>query len=109
MIMHEYACYGTGNTNHSPCQIKWFHNKWDDKSHHVGDKQVITLLDGYATLLECSFGIMYMSILGKPMDQDLDEYPHVLLTSSHELDPSVLNYVHPNTHGYPSWAPDPSA
>ena len=27
----------------------------------------------------------------------------------HEWDPSVLDYSHPNTHGYPSWAPDPSA
>ena len=52
---------------------------------------------------------MYMSILGKPTDQDLDQYSHVLLTSPHEWDPSVLDYGHPNTHGYPSWAPDPSA
>ena len=50
-----------------------------------------------------------MSILGKPTDQDLDQYPHVLLTSSNEWDPSVLDYAHPNTYGYPSWAPDPSA
>ena len=52
---------------------------------------------------------MYMSILGKPTDQDLDQYPHVLLTSPHECDPSVLDYSHPNTHGHCSWAPDPSA
>ena len=41
--------------------------------------------------------------------QDLDQYPHVLLLSPHEWDPSVLNYSYPSTHGYPSWAPDPSA
>ena len=35
-------------------------------------------------------------------------YPHVLLTSPHEWDPSVLDYSHPNTCGYPSWTPDPS-
>ena len=34
---------------------------------------------------------------------------HVLLTSPHEWDPSVLDDSHPNTHGYPSWAPDLSA
>ena len=43
-----------------------------------------------------------------PQIQDMDQYPHVLLTSPHEWDPSVLDYSHPNTHGYPSWAPDPS-
>ena len=51
---------------------------------------------------------MYMSILGKSIDQALDHYPHVLLTSPHEWDPSVLDYAHPNTNGYPSWPPDPS-
>ena len=40
---------------------------------------------------------MYMSILGKPTDQDLDQYHHVLLTSPHEWDPSVLDYCHPNS------------
>ena len=52
---------------------------------------------------------MYISILGKPTYQDLDQYPHVLFTSPHVWDPSVFNSSHPNTHGYPSWAPDPSA
>ena len=50
-----------------------------------------------------------MSILGKPTDQDLDEYPHVLLTSPHKWDPSALDYSHPSTRGYTSWAPEPSA
>ena len=36
MLMHEYAYYGRGNTIHSPCQIEWFNNLCDDKSHHVG-------------------------------------------------------------------------
>ena len=40
---------------------------------------------------------MYMSILGTPTDQDLDQYHHVLLSSLHEWDPSVLGYAHP-TH-----------
>ena len=46
MLMHEYAYCGRGNTIHSPCQIEWFNNTCDDKSHHVGGKQVITFLDG---------------------------------------------------------------
>ena len=32
----------------------------------------------------------------------------MLLTRSHEWDPSVLDFAHPQIHGYPSWAPDPS-
>ena len=40
---------------------------------------------------------MYMSILGKPTDQDLDQYPHVLLTSPHEWDP-LYWIIHTPTH-----------
>ena len=51
---------------------------------------------------------MYMNILGKPTDADLDQLPHVLLKGPHEWDPSVLDYMHPATHGVPIWAPDPT-
>ena len=51
---------------------------------------------------------MYMSLLGKPTDADLNTYPHVLLTGPHEWDPSVLDYTHPTTSGDPTCAPDPS-
>ena len=80
LIMQEYAYYGRGNTIHSPGQIEWFQNTCDDKSFHVGGKQVITVLDGYATPLQCRTGLMYMSLLGKPTDADLNTYPNVLLT-----------------------------
>ena len=75
LIMHEYAYYGRGNTIHSPGQIEWFQNTCDDKSFHVGGKQVINFLDGYSTPLQCRTGLMYMSLLGKPTDADLNTYP----------------------------------
>ena len=108
LIMHEYAYYGRGNTIHSPGQIEWFQNTCDDKSFHVGGKQVINFLDGYSTPLQCRTGLMYMSLLGQPTDADLNTYLHVLLTGPHEWDPSVLDYTHPTTSGDPTWAPDPS-
>ena len=108
LIMHEYAYYGRGNTIHSPGQIEWFQNTCDDKSFHVGGKQVINFLEGYSTPLQCRTGLMYMSLVGKPIDADLNTYPHVLFTGPHEWDPSVLDYTHPTTSGDPTWAPDPS-
>ena len=108
LIMHEYAYYGRGTTIHSPGQIEWFQNTCDDKSFHVGGKQVITFLDGYSTHLQCRTGLMYMNLLGKPTDVDMNTYPHVLLTGLHEWSPSVLDYTHPTTSGDPTWAPDPS-
>ena len=91
LIMHEHAYYGRGNTIHSPGQIEWFQNTCDDKSFHVGGKQVINFLDGYSTSLQCRTGLLYTSLLGKPTDADLNTYPHVLLTGPHEWDPSVLD------------------
>ena len=51
---------------------------------------------------------MYLSILGKPTDKDLERYPAVHLTGPHEGDPSVLDYTHPSGDGEPPWSNDPS-
>ena len=98
LILHEYAYYGGGNTIHSSGQIEWFKNTCDDKSFHVGGKQVTTFLDGYATPLQCRTGLMYMNLLGKPTDADLAKFPHVLLTGPHEWYPSALDYTDPLCH-----------
>ena len=80
LIMHEYAYYCRGNTIHSHGEIEWFQETCDDKSFHVGGKQVITFLDRYATPLQSRTGLMYMTLLHKPRDADLNTFPHVLLT-----------------------------
>ena len=50
---------------------------------------------------------MYLSILCKPTDKDLERYPAVHLTGPHEWDPSVLDYTHPSGDGEPPWSNDP--
>ena len=50
---------------------------------------------------------MYLSILGKPTDEELVKYPSVHLTSIHEWDPSVLDFNYPEGDGEPVWACDP--
>ena len=50
---------------------------------------------------------MYLSIVGKPTDKDLEWYPAVHLTGPHEWDPSVLDYTHPSGDGEPPWFNDP--
>ena len=88
-----------GYTIYSQCQIEWFNNTCDGKSQACWRKTSHHILDGYATPLQCRLGLMYMHILGKPTDQDLDQYPDVLLTSPSEWDP---DYSHPNTCGSPT-------
>ena len=108
LIMNEYACYGKGHTIHSSGQIEWFKNSVDDRSVQVGGKQRICTNDGYAMPLTCRGGLMYLSILGKPTDTDLERYPAVHLTGPHEWDPSVLDYTHPSGDGEPPWSNDPN-
>ena len=99
LIMNEYACYGKGQTTHSSGQIEQFKNSVDDRSVQVGRKQRICTIDGYARPLTCRGGLMYLSILGKPTDKDLERYPDVHLTGPHEWDPSAWDYTHPSGDG----------
>ena len=80
LIMNEYACYGKGHTIHSSGQIEWFKNSVDDRSVQVGGNQGICTIDGYAMPLTCRGGLMYLCILGKPTDKDLERYLAVHLT-----------------------------
>ena len=99
LIMNEYAYCGKGHTIHSSGQIEWHKNKVDDKSVKVGGSQCITTLDGYSFPLKCTGSLMYLSILGKPTDEELVKYPSVHLTSVHEWDPSVLDFSYPGGNG----------
>ena len=107
LITNEYACYGKGHTIHSSGQIEWFKNSVDDRSVQVGGKQRICTMHGYAMPLTCRGGLMYLSILGKPTDTDLERYPAVHLTGPYEMDPSVLDHIHPSGDGEPPWSNDP--
>ena len=106
LIMNEYACYGKGHTINSSGQIEWFKNSVDDRSVQVGGKQRICTIDGYSMPFTCKGGLMYLFIVGKPTDRDLERYPAVHLTGSHEWDPSVLDYTHPSGDGEPPWSND---
>ena len=58
--------------------------------------------------LVCKSALMYLELVGIPTDKDLQTYPSVHLTSPHEWDPSVLDYVHQENNGEPDWANDPT-
>ena len=105
--MNEYACYGKGHTTHSSGQIEWFKNSVDDTSVQVGGKQRICTIDGYVMPLVYRGGLMYLSLIGKSTETDLERYPAVHLTGPHEWDPSVLDYTQPSGDGEPPWSNDP--
>ena len=78
------------------------------KPQLIGGKQRICTIDGYAMPLACRGDLMYLSLLGKPSDEDLERYPAVYLTGLHEWDPSVLDFTHPSGDGEPPWSNDPN-
>ena len=82
-------------------------NSVDDRSVQVGGKQRICTIDGYAMPLVGRGGLMYLSIIFKPPNADLEIYPAVHLTGPHEWDPSVLDYIVPSGDGEPPWSNDP--
>ena len=89
-------------------QIEWFKNSVDDRFVLVGGKQRIYTIDGYAIPLVCRVGLMYLSHLGNPADEDLERYPAVYITGPHEWDPSVFAFTHPSGDGEPPWSNDPT-
>ena len=106
-IFNEYAYLGKGSSIHSSGQLEWFKTLVDEKSIKVGGTQLITTLDGYSVPLLIRDGLAYATSLGKPIDQDMDTYPHVFFTSPDEWDPSVLDHDPPHLDGLdPSQASD---
>ena len=108
LIINEYAYYGQGHSIHSSGQIEWYTNTVDDKSVQVGGQQRIVTIDGYSMPLVCKGGLMYLQLQGIPTEQDLQNYPSVHPTCSHEWNPSILDYEHPENNGEPDWTIDPN-
>ena len=51
---------------------------------------------------------MYLSLLGKPSDMNLERYQAVHLPGPHESDPSVLDFCYPSGDGEPPWSNNPT-
>ena len=83
--MNEYANYGKGNTIHSSGQTEWNKNQVNDRCVKEGGSQCITTLDGYSFPLKCRGGLIDLSTMGKPTDEEQLKYPSVHLTSIHGL------------------------
>ena len=101
-IFNEYAYLGKGSSIHSSGQLEWFKTNVDEKSIKVGGTQLITTLDGYSVPLLIKDGLAYATSLGRPTDQDMDTYPHVVFTSPDEWDPAVLDHDPPHLDGLDS-------
>ena len=98
-IFNEYAQLGKGSSIHSSGQLEWLQTNVDETSVKVGGTQLINTLDGYSVPLLIKDDLAYATSLGRSTDQDMDTYPHVLITSPDEWDPSVLDHDPPPLDG----------
>ena len=90
-ILHQFAYLGKGSTIISSAQIEAYKNRCDDRSLKVGGTQRITTLDGYVIPLCIRNGLPYMA-MHPPTDDELESFPHVVLTSDVHWDPSLLDH-----------------
>ena len=89
-IINEYAYLWKGSSIHSSGQLEWLQTNVDETSVKVGGTQLINTLDGYSVPLLIKDGLAYATSLGRFTDQDMDTYPHVLITSPDEWDHSQV-------------------
>ena len=90
-ILNQYAYVGRGRSIHSSGQLEWYKNEVNDRSIKVGGKQHITTLDGYIHPINIVSGLPYVTM--RPYtDDEWDTLPHVIWTSDHDWDPSILDY-----------------
>ena len=89
-ISNEYAYLWKGSSIHSSGQLEWLQTHVHETSVKVGGTQLINTLDGYSVPLLTKDGLAYATSLGRSTDQDMDTYPHVLITSPDEWDHSQV-------------------
>ena len=102
-IFNEYAYLWKGSSIHSSGQLEWLQTHVHETSVKVGGTQLINTLDGYSVPLLIKDGLAYATSIGRSTDQDMDTYPHVLITSPDEWDPSQVPdqlFGHPMLDAY---------
>ena len=84
LIMNKYACYVKDTPSIPLDRLSGSKTQlMTDLSKLVG-KQRICTIDGNKMPLVCRGGFMYLSLLGKTLDEDFQRYPAVHLTGPHE-------------------------
>jgi hypothetical protein len=90
LIVHQYAYLGQGKTFHSSGQLESFKNQVDDRSRKIGGTQRICTPDRYFIPLKIIQGLPHF-FLRPPTDKEMEELPHVVLTSDCDWEPSSLD------------------
>ena len=98
-IFRQYAYTGRGRSIHSCSQIEHYKNQVDDRSMKAGGRQCIRTNDGYIIPINIIRGLPY--IQQRPnTDKEFEDLPHVIMTSSEEWDPKVMDFKLSDTEAW---------
>jgi hypothetical protein len=92
IVMHQYAYHGKGRTIHSAGQLEHYKNMVDDRSMKCGGRQCITTNGGFILPLDIINGLPHLR-MAPNTNKEFDELPHIVLTSSAEWDPTVIDHT----------------
>jgi hypothetical protein len=84
---------GHGRTIPASCELESSKLLVDEKLQVVGDKQCISISDGYHIPITMKEGLAYFTICA-PTDHELSSLSHVLLTSDFDWDPTYLTMIY---------------
>ena len=91
VILNQYANIGKGKSIHSKIQMEAYGLDVDDKSQLLPNgKQRIKTPDGYILPLQVKHGLAYLP-MRPPSDAELENLPHILLTSDDHWDPTIFD------------------
>ena len=90
VIMSQYAELGFGKTIHSKGQLEHFGQIVDDTGRNAGGRQCIITAEGYTIPIAIRDGLPHVD-MAIPTDAEMEQYPHVFLTSDAPWDPKILD------------------
>jgi len=99
LIFHQFAGMMRGPTILSAGQLESYANTVNDRALRIDNNgQRIITNDGFEFPLHVRQGLPYLDM--RPYtDHEWDTYPHVIMTSDVDWDPSILDGEFPLTHG----------
>ena len=89
-IMNQYAIGREGPTIHSANQLSYFGIDVDERPQRIGGRQSLKSPDGFEIPLIIKQGLAYMP-MRPPTDLELQQLPHIILSSDLPWDPCCLD------------------
>ena len=90
LILSQYAHSPQGKTIHSKSQLEHFGCFVHDSAHCAGGKQCVYTPEGSVVPLHVRHSLYYMD-MHPPSDDELHDYPHVILTADSPWNPDYVD------------------